>query len=80
MSESSQSFVDDDLFTLTNGEWMEVKRKYRELNPDSKIIDIGLELNEFRFARQIKLDDTYVELFTIIDRKKLEYSRIKYEF
>jgi len=80
MSESSESFVDDRLILLTNAEYSKLKRNYFEMNPTSHQLDVGLELNDFGFVHNPYLGDDVLNLFTITDKKKFEYSKIKYEF
>lgn len=80
MSESSESFVDINLLTLTNAEYNKLKQNYFKLNPGATDLDCGFELNNFGFTHQLYADDDFLHLFSIVDRKKYEYARIKYEF
>ena len=79
MSEGTESNLEDNLIILTNAEVELLKENYFKLNPDAISIDIGLEKHDFTFERYIK-GDGFVHIFTIVDRKKFSYARIKYEF
>jgi hypothetical protein len=80
MSESSKSSVDENIITLTNAEYNKLKQSYFELNPNSTALDVGIEEAAFGFTRYIQMQDDFLHLFTITDRKKFNYARIKYEF
>jgi hypothetical protein len=80
MSESSESSVEDNIITLTNAEYNKLHKSYFELNPNATKLDVGIEEDVFGFAKYIKMQDDFVHLFTITDRKKFDYARIKYEF
>jgi hypothetical protein len=80
MSESSKSSVDETILTLTNAQYNKLKQSYFELNPNATKLDVGIEEDVFGFARYISMQDDFLHLFTITDRKKFNYARIKYEF
>ena len=80
MSESTEPNLEDDLFTLTNHEYSKLKLKYFESNSNPHMSDeLGFELNTFGLMHHYNNDD-FLNLFTITDRKKFMYARIKYEF
>lgn len=80
MSESSESFVDENVITLSNAEYRKLQKSYFELNPNETTLDVGIEAALFGFTRYMEMQDDFIHLFTITDRKKFDYARIKYEF
>jgi hypothetical protein len=83
MPKSTQPLIiNENYITLTNSEYSQLKQKYFELNPNATMLDVGLHINNFGFSRRMGLNknDDFLHLFEIVDSKKYEYSRIKYEF
>lgn len=79
MSESSRSSLDEDWFVMSNSEYIQLLRKlYPKGIPldgtvRSAFLDLGLIIDE-------NFNDDFAYAFSILDRKKFNYARIKYEF
>lgn len=87
MLQNTQSNPESDVktFELTNSKFKELIKNYTGLNKinsdfDTSLMCEDLGLYSINFWSPLVAGDNNIQLFFIVDEKKLNYARIKYEF
>ncbi len=84
MSKSSRSAINEDRFILSNDEYDKLNENYFKMHKyELSICPLeNIEKNFMNIGLEVQFDclDDFIVVFKIIDRKKFEYARIKYEF